>query len=312
MFRSFLLNWLSSQYGREVQSQIYEAAAEALRGAAGEGEDPSSLRADVGLVFARGAEYGSLLDRLEDVETTKGNGLKFTRGRYQKTRLAIVEAGRPDAVREGILALLQVFRPRRVVAAGFAAALSPEIKRGALYIPSRLVSPDGEEIDAALGAPAPPGRETPQDPVRFETAPIVTVESLPAGPNERAELARKTGAALADTLTWQAVSVCREESAPCLVVKAVAAEYGDSPPTDLRRAAEIGRGSAARKFGALFGAITNRPSSLLDLYKVKERELETAETLADALVRIVAASAETSAPEIPDSAAPKTPNASQS
>lgn len=302
MFRSFLFNWLSAQYSREVKSQLYEAAAEALRGAAAGSESETDVRADIGLVFARGAEYGSLLDRLEEAETTKGNNLKFTRGRYGKTRLAIVETGdRAGAVREGTLALLQVFQPRRVIAAGFAAALVPEIKRGSLFIPFRITGSDGTEISLAPERLESPGGAMPAEDGPFETAPLVSVQTLPAEPDARSELARRTGAALADTSALQAAAVCRKSSAPCLVVKAVSAEQADRPPADLRRAAEAGKTSTARRLGALFGTFTNRPSSLLDIYKVKERELETAETLAEALIRIIAASAEPACPEPPQS-----------
>ncbi|MGI5831062.1 MAG: hypothetical protein ACOX6D_00800 [Thermoguttaceae bacterium] len=299
MFRNFLFNWLSARCGEEVKSRFYEAAAEALRDApAAESsettEDTGKLaRAEVGLLFARGAEYGCLTDRLENIVSTKGNGLKFTQGTYRGIRLAIAETGDGEqAARDGTLALLQVFNPRRVIAAGFAAALVPGIEWGEVYFPDELVSSDGDRCDltgALLPAPEENNRseEHPEESdFPFKTAPMVSVSKLPTEPNERRTLGEKYAACLADTTAFQVAMICRRASVPFLAVKAVVDRCADEPPADLRRAAAAGKEGAARRLGALLGTFTNRPSSLLDVYKIKERQLVTADRLADTLAEL--------------------------
>ena len=112
-------------------------------------EDTGKLaRAEVGLLFARGAEYGCLTDRLENIVSTKGNALKFTQGTYRGIRLAIAETGDGEqAACDGALALLQVFNPRRVIAAGFARGAVPGSSGGSLFS-RRMVSSDGRSVHA--------------------------------------------------------------------------------------------------------------------------------------------------------------------
>ena len=291
MLRSFLFNWISAQYSKEVKDRIYGAAADAFRDAVS-AEEPDTAGgvapADIGLLFARSAEYGCLTDRLENLQVTKGNGLKFTQGTYKRLRLAIVETGgEPARVREGVFALLQVFQPRRVIAAGFAAALVPEVKRGELFLPLELYSETGEEANLAQAQKESSETCAEDTGLPLKTAPIVTVSALPGDPAQRRLLHEKTGARLADTLVWHAAAACREARFPFLALKVAAVELNDRLPAALQRVAESGSGSPARKLGAFFGALTNRPSSLLDVYKVKERELEAADRLADALAGLL-------------------------
>ena len=291
MLRSFLLNWISARYSKEVKDRIYEAAAETL-GAAMSADEPDGAggvrRAEVGFLFSRGAEYGCFTDRMENPRITKGNGFTFVQGEYKGIPLAVAETGAGETnVREGTLALLQVFQPRRVIASGFADALSPEIGRQEVFMPLELVSERGERLNLSgeeRGNADNPGTggEMP-----WQIAPLVSVSKLPADPEGRRELGRKSGARLADTLVWNAASVCREANVPFLALKVVAAELGDRLPPDLSRAEKAGSGSRARRLGAFLGTFTNRPSSLVDVYKIKQRELESADRLADHLAGLL-------------------------
>ena len=270
-----------------MKNRIYEAAAETL-GAAMAADEPDGAegvgRAEVGFLFTRGAEYGCFTDRMENPRITKGNGFTFVQGECKGIPLALTETGTGETnVREGALALLQVFRPRRVIASGFADALSPEIGRLEPFMPVELVSERGERLDLSGGEVGGTDWPWTDDGFPWKTAPLVSVSKLPSDPEGRRELARKSGACLADTLVWNAALVCREANVPFLALKVAAAELGDRLPPDLSRAEKAGSGSRARRLGAFLGTFTNRPSSLVDLCKIKQRELESADRLADLL-----------------------------
>ena len=303
MFRTILLHWLASQITPEVQANLQNAATDALRDAVAPTPE-SDQTVEAGFVFADPREYGCLLDRMNSVRVTRGGGFKYSDGRLGSSRLVIVESGigatKAAAAAE---ALIQVFRPKRIISAGFAAGLVPSLERNRIVLSRRIIQrATGETLDLWQKLLEGPMEETSKnsskngadsgsgDPLdkKYAAGTLLTSDELIEKPSEKKRLAEQFGASLADMETFAVAAVCRSAGVPFLSVRVIFDSVNETMPGDLKILADAAQKSAARTLGAFFGAVTRRPSSLLDMYQLKENALVAADKLADALVDILA------------------------
>ena len=80
---------------------------------------------------------------------------------------------------------------------------------------------------------------------------------------------------------------CAEFGVPFLTLRAT---YESSKAAGVSREAKkvvASNQSFARSLGAFFGATMKKPSAAIDVYKIKQEELQAADKLADALSRVV-------------------------
>lgn len=299
MFRTILLHWLASQITPEVQANLQNAATDALRDAVAPTPE-SDQTVEAGFVFADPREYGCLLDRMNSIRVTRGSGFKYSDGRLGSSRMVIVESGigasKAAAAAE---ALIQVFRPKRILSAGFAAGLVPSLERNRIVLSRRIIQrATGETLDLWQKLLEGPAEETSKngadggsgDPLdkKYAVGTLLTSDELIEKPSEKKRLAKQFGASLADMETFAVAAVCRSAGVPFLSVRVIFDSVHETMPGDLKILADAAQKSAARTLGAFFGAVTRRPSSLLDMYQLKENALVAADKLADALVDILA------------------------
>lgn len=98
----------------------------------------------------------------------------------------------------------------------------------------------------------------------------------------------KHGASAYDHSTWGVADICGQEGVPFLPLRVIF----DGPAQDVsREAAQVAASnqSFARSLGAFLGATMKKPSAALDVYKIKEQQLQAADKLADAICRILTA-----------------------
>ena len=247
-------------------------------------------RVDVGVVGATKRELVGILDKMGVPKATKnGDSLTFYVGSWLGLRFAVVETGVGAAqTRKGTEALLQAFRPIRVVSVGFATGLRPGLKSGALVVPGLFRRANGSTLDwgaggdgdlAADGSAAPFGR--------WASGTLLSVARPVVEPREKRKLGEETGAAICDRGTWPAAEVCAASDVPFLPLRVVLDACDEAAPRDVR--AVDNSQSAARLLGAFFGAVSKRPSAAVDLYKAKERALVAGDKLASALETILKA-----------------------
>ncbi|MGL6225602.1 MAG: hypothetical protein ACRC10_03135 [Thermoguttaceae bacterium] len=259
-----------------------------------------------GFVFALGMEAGSLVDLLKNAKTTKGNGLVFHEGELGKHSVVLVETGigQRNALK-GTEAILDVFRPRQIISAGFAGALDPHLRKNELLQPSRILRITGETgktegsekeeeaeesekreqavIDLSETWSDERGTNVGETGLHGkETKPVVsllTVNQIVAKVAEKQELWQKTGANLVDMESYAIAEICRERNVPFRSVRIVLDTAEDELPGEIERLGQPDL-TTARKVGAFFGMIFKRPSCVLDLYHFKERALIAADLLA--------------------------------
>ncbi len=360
----YFVNWLASQTMARAEKIVTDEVKarfekgdlgsydgilfkDAFRSGRKDGEIGSPV--DLGVVGAKEQELVGLLDKMKNLKVTKGNSFKYSLGSWKGLRIAVVETGSGlDRARKGTDALLQIFRPERVVSMGFARSLAPSLTPGALLVPNRLIKDDGSVIDLtpkALEAPKNEGkkdncpleendsaqvdqirndefdaqRECEQDEEQkvesdsdnseelrnttaanvfapdflrlFASGALVSVEEENVSNLEKTRLARELGACAFDRETWAVADVCVKSGVPFLPLRVVYDASAQAGCKEAARAVKNSGVSAARTLGAFFGAVAKRPSSALDVYKLKEQALEAADKLAKALAVILNASA---------------------
>lgn len=303
MLRSILSKWLATQMTPELQARLRETAAESVRevltGALEANTEYEEIRTarDVafGLVFAVPQEYGCLTDLMSAKTVTRGAGFKYTDGILHKKRVVIVESGiGAEKAAAATGALLQVFRPARVISAGFSGALTKSLKRNCVVWPKIIIDrKSGETLDLwqklIVGESSEKSSEKSSDPFncRFVVGTLLTAEKVVESPAEKKRLAERFGASLVDMEGFAVGKVCERHGVPFLSIRVILDEADETMPSDLKNLADAAQSHPARLLGAFFGAVKNRPSSLLDMYKLKENALVAADTLAGALGEIL-------------------------
>ena len=307
MLNRILQNWLASQVTPELRRRVGEAAKSSIREAvcgaldAAQEEEAERGRSEVwcGLVFGDRSEYGCLTDLMNRVHRTRADGRLYLDGFLNTKRVVLVDAGPGSAAGAAAAeALIQAFSPRRVIAAGFAGALVKNMRRGRVILPKILTDEEtGQTIDlwqpllegSADTNSADTGGADTNSADDADLLTLLSTTSVAKSPDEKRRRAEKYGASLCDTASFAVAAVCRRLGVPFLCVRVILDQLDEVVPSDLKdlESAVPFKENPARFLGTLFGTVKRRPSSLLDMYKVKENALISADTLANRIARIL-------------------------
>ena len=323
LIRSFLAQQAIDFVQREVTSQV-ERELKTRREAA---EQSAAIRdgkagvVDFAIVFSQQHEAVGLLDRFPDAAVTRGNGNTFltfashgrVAGRNAPVNIAV--AIPPDDSREKLElvtnAVIDIFRPQRVVTAGFAAGIAPGVALLSLYVPNVLIdATERRTIDlrqlqlAALQTdsdnqstwrkPVPPDDTLPESFVSFFRVGTIVTTRRPVYSMAQKQELRKTFAAqvagrnapiLADRSAFPILDVCQKRGMPVLPLRIVTSLYNEELPRDVK--SNSGNTHPARRFGNLLGNFVRRPGSVIDTIKQKQRQLEAADVLAERIIKLL-------------------------
>lgn len=326
----YLVNWIVAQTAeRAEQAIIEEVKTRMTSGDLGNYEgvlfkdafrssraiEAAFRHVELGVIAATKTELVGLLDKMGTPKSMKIGALKLYYGRLGGRRLAIVESGNGfQGTRDGLTALLRLFRPSRVVSIGFAKSLNPELTNGVIFVPEKILREDGSSFELrAPERPAIASEEEPKAPTEPDAEPDGALVSasddeervLEPVPEELEFLARFRAGRLisldsgrpapeirelGDAYDHEALAVaefCAEFGVPFLTLRAT---YESSKASGVSREAKkvvASNQSFARSLGAFFGATMKKPSAAIDVYKIKQEELQAADKLADALSRVV-------------------------
>jgi len=239
---------------------------------------PAPSPADVGIVAALPMEVEALVGTFRNVRKFRGPRHRIIEGECGGKVVALIIAGmgRAAATR-GTNLLLAGHRPRWVVSAGFAGALDPDLKRNDVVLPTEVLGEGGRTytIDVTVS----PGDEGTR-PGR-----LVTVDRIIRTAAEKAELRARTGADLLDMETAAVAETCGDRGVRLLALRVISDEAGvDLPPEVLSIMGPTG----SYRLGAAVGAIWRRPSSLKELWGLREHAMEAADRLAEVLPSAIA------------------------
>jgi len=233
---------------------------------------------DAGVVFAVEIEADPFERLAVDRTTTRAAGCLVHEGTVAGARVAwcVGGAGAEAATRAARM-LVDGHRPRLLVAAGFAGGLDPALRRGVVAMPTRVVLADAAG-PLPLLAPA-------LDPAAGLT--IVTVADVVATSAAKRSLAARSAAQLVDMETHAVATVATAAGLPCAAVRVISDAVDEDLPGEV--AALARPQSALRRLGAALGAVGRRPRAAVDLWRLYERAVVDARTLAAGLAEVCAA-----------------------
>ena len=247
-------------------------------------EETDKIRADcdVGFVFALSFEAGGLVDRLQSVVTTRGSGFLVRQGLLDETRIVIVESGMGQkAATHAAEALQRGHRPRWIVSAGFAGGLDQRMARNDILLAERVVNPGGQQIVIEPAVDLQKFLEAPG----VHSGRLLTLEKMVHLPEERRALGSEHDALALDMETFAVAEFCRRQNSTFLSVRVISDTVDEQLPQDVLRIGE--QKSKAGRFGAFLGALFRRPSSVKDMFKLKEVALVASDRLADVLIDLI-------------------------
>ena len=217
-----------------------------------------------GIVFALEIEAGALLDRMMRTQSTQGNGFKYHQGHLSGKNYVLVESGVGcEKVLQAADNLVSIFNPGRILSAGFAGALDPQLIRHEIFWPTRVIT-----ADDAINIPEGKHPKT-----------LLTADHVVNTFEEKRHLRETTGADLIDMESYAIARYCREKRISFQSARIVFDVASEVLPNEIHRLTSP-KQSLARRFGALARAFFKRPSCVLDLYQLKERALVAADLLA--------------------------------
>ncbi len=230
---------------------------------------------DLGVVFALSQEAGCFVDRLSQVRVTRGDGFTVRRGLYCKRDIVLIESG-PGCQRaaKAAHALIDAYRPRLVVASGFAGGLDAKMRRHDLVVADSLVDPQGREIVLDPAVLVPWLAEV----QNLHRGRLLTLDCIVRLREEKRRLGSLHHALAVDMESIAVVKVCQEREVAVLVIRAISDSVDDELPPDIGYL--LSRKSFAGQFGAAMGSVFRRPAAVKDLFQLHQNALEASGRLA--------------------------------
>jgi adenosylhomocysteine nucleosidase len=246
---------------------------------ASEPQEPCHL----GFVFAFTQEAGGLIDRLAGGIDIAGAGFTVREGGLAGRRVAVIVsgAGRKAAARATEI-LIAGHAPKCVISSGFAGGLAENIARGDIVIASDLIDAQGAQatidVPSSLAelATTSPSPDSKQPLVHIGRA--ITVDQIVSTPEAKRQLAREHNAIAVDMESLAVAQTCSQHNTPFLAIRIISDAAGDTLPAEVTNL--VSQKSLAGQLGALTGALFKRPSSIKDIYKLKEDALLASDNLA--------------------------------
>jgi len=233
----------------------------------------------VGLVFALPQESGAFVDLLSGVVSTKGKGFIARVGGLAGRKIVVVEAGAGRlAAARGAQALIGGHRPAWVISAGFAGGLRAGVERNDIVLADEIDDISGRRLSIDLRAQHDPR-------ARVHVGRLVTVDNLVRLTSEKQALGEKHNALAVDMESWAVGEVCRQDKVRFLAIRVISDAIDHELPAELDHL--VTQRSTAGRLGAAAGILMRRPSSIKDMWSLKEQAMASSERLAKYLAQII-------------------------
>lgn len=296
MWQSLLRNWLMTQ----AKDRLREAASQAAQGATtssatgsrAEGspktaaeQGPPEVKREVchvGVVFALGIEAGGLADALAGVVRTHAAGFVFREGGLDGRRVVLVESGVGcEAAARATQALVQGHKPQWIISAGYAGGLSDRVAQGDVILADEIVDADGHSL--AIDFKLAP--DDVQSMRHVHVGRVLSLDRVVGRAEEKQSLGARHAALAVDMETMGVAEACRREKVRFLSVRIITDAVGRTLPGDIDYL--VKKKSTAGRLGAAAGAILRRPSSIKDMWQLKEDALVASDRLGRFLIGII-------------------------
>ncbi len=226
----------------------------------------------IGIVCALHLEVGPLLEKLHSTRTQAGNGLKFHDCSLGEVRIVVVEGGTGHKrATQATNALIDAFEPAWIISMGLSGALIPEMKVGHIVVGDSLIYENGNsEISLRLEM---------SDDIEhgLHVGKLCTADRIIRTCEEKRELHAKTGAIAVDMESLAVAKICKSRDTGFMVIRAISDDLSEDL---LPEVLAIFGPKGTIRAGALVGSIFKRPSSIKDLWKIREGAVNAAKNLA--------------------------------
>ncbi len=234
--------------------------------------------AHVGIVHATDIEIAPLVklcDRRRRYEHAK---YVFTGGFFGDLRVAFARCGmgRKSAA-EATRLLVDGHRPRLILSAGFAGGLRDDVQRWDFVHPDTLVTEDGEPVAVA---PSMPPTESP----RIHVGRLLTVDRVVRTVGEKRELGRRFDALAVDMETAAVRHEAHVAKVPFVGLRIVSDDVATELPPEVL---SVVGGTGAIRLGAALASVWKRPSSVKELWSLRESAMEASERLCKMLAAML-------------------------
>ncbi len=274
-----MLRWLVSNWLRQAaQEHLQQAVGEAFQRGSGQAEEDVEETplppVDIAVVFALGVESGGLLDLLSNRITTRYASHIEHRGELAGHQLVVAESGvGQDAARSTTEHLIQLHQPRWFVSAGFAAALDENLRRGHVLMSDEVINSSDDRLTIGLTVDRASAESSPS----LHIGRLLTTDSLVRNRDEKEALATAHDALACDMETFAIAEACQAGGTKLLSVRIITDCFNDQLAPEIERL--LNQNSVAGKLGAAAGALFNRPSTVKDMWKLKEDALKATDRL---------------------------------
>lgn len=241
-------------------------------------EAADAAHADIGIVCALPIEVAAFLDRCERKRKYAGGEFVFRGGVFDGIRIAVVECGMGFArARRATHALIDAHTPKWLLSCGFSGALLPEMKVGDVVMARSICDQHGQELSVDVKVANDPARG-------LYVGRILTADELVRTGDEKKALAAKYDAIAVDLESLAVAQVARDANMRFLAVRVISDDLSsDLPPEILTVVGATG----SLRLGAALGSFWKRPSSVKDMWQLRESAQNAAEHLAAFLEGVV-------------------------
>jgi adenosylhomocysteine nucleosidase len=239
---------------------------------------PDRALADIGIVCATEMELKPFVAKCERNRKYIGHKLTVQGVKHLDARIAIIYTGMGfAAARRGTQALIDAHSPKWILSAGFSGALQPQMKVGDLVVGNALCDTHGQEIRMEMRMESDPPRG-------LWVGKLVTADQIVRTVAEKQQLAEKHQAIAVDLESLAVAQVCRESKTGFMAVRSISDDLSvDLPPEILTLVNSTG----ASRLGAAMTFLVKRPSSIKEMWNVRENAMTAADRLAPYLIGVV-------------------------
>jgi adenosylhomocysteine nucleosidase len=242
----------------------------------------SKQPSDLGVIFALAIEAGCFVDTLSQVRVTRGDGFIAKQGRRGNREIVVIESGPGEhRAAKAAHALIDAYRPRRIVSAGFAGGLDPRVRRQDLVVATSLVNASGSELAIDPAAHVPWLAEV----QNLHQGRLLTCDHVIRRREEKQQLGRQYDALAVDMESFAVAEVCRQRAVEFLMIRAISDAVDDELPPDIGKL--LAQKSFAGQLGAALGSLFRRPAAAKDLFNLHQNALASSSRLAKFLGTLI-------------------------
>ncbi len=288
MWLRWVVSNLANQVAEDKMRRVVESARRVVQprrptgtsaAAVPEQQEPCNLV----ILFASEMEAGGMIDRLTDSVMTECPTFREYVGRLAGRRVVVAYSGMGrEATLRATDDVFAVHRPQWLISAGFAGALTPDLRRGQIVLVNEVCDEQGKEVRIGLESRTDDVAGTPN----LHQGRLVTVAGPVVEVARKEQLAAQFRAIVCDMETMAVAQVCQRRKVTLLGIRVITDELEERIPPEVERF--LHHDSFAGKLGVVAGSLFRRPGSMKDMWRLREAAVKASDRLARFLEGVVA------------------------